>query len=327
MNDLSVSNELTMAQVAARVLAEEMRRDPTVWVLGEDVETGGVFGQYQGLKAEFGAARVVNTPIAEATIMGAGLGAALVGTRPVIEMRIADFVMPAMDELVNQVAKARYMFGGQARASLVVRMPHGLLRGSAAQHSQVIESWFVNTPGLVVIAPSNALEVAGLLRSAIRCDDPVVFFEPKGFFRQTVAMPEDWPAIPIGKAAHLASGDDVTIVAWAQAMPAAIAAAAMLAGEGVGVDLFDLRTLWPWDREAVLASVSRTKRLVVVQEGVGTAGFCAEVVAAVAETVDGLKGIRRVASPRIPVPFAPPLEDACVIRAEMVSDAARALLG
>ncbi len=321
-----MSNQLTMAQVAARVLAEEMRRDPTVWVLGEDVETGGVFGQYQGLLAEFGAARVVNTPIAEATIMGAGLGAALVGTRPVIEMRIADFVMPAMDELVNQVAKARYMFGGQARASLVVRMPHGLLRGSAAQHSQVIESWFVNTPGLVVIAPSNALEVAGLLRSAIRCDDPVVFFEPKGFFRQPVAMPDDWPAIPIGKAAHLSSGDDVTIVSWAQAMPAAVGAAAQLAGEGVGVDLFDLRTLWPWDRETVLASVARTRRLVVAQEGVGTAGFCAEVAATVAEAVEGLKGIRRVASPRIPVPFAPPLEDVCLVTSGMVAEAARALL-
>ena len=227
-----MSNSLTMAEAAARVLAEEMRRDPTVWVLGEDVETGGVFGQYKGLLGEFGAARVVNTPIAEATIMGAGLGAALVGTRPVIEMRIADFVMPAMDELVNQVAKARYMFGGQARASLVVRMPHGLLRGSAAQHSQVIESWFVNVPGLVVIAPSNALELAGLLRSAIRCDDPVVFFEPKGFFRQTVTMPDEWPAIPIGAAAHLAGGDDITIVSWAQAMPAAIEAATTLAGGG-----------------------------------------------------------------------------------------------
>jgi pyruvate dehydrogenase E1 component beta subunit len=326
VSNQQVSNQLTMAQVAARTLAEEMRRDPAVWVLGEDVETGGVFGQYQGLLAEFGAARVVNTPIAEATIMGAGLGAALVGTRPVIEMRIADFVMPAMDELVNQVAKARYMFGGQARASLVVRMPHGLLRGSAAQHSQVIESWFVNTPGLVVVAPSNALEVAGLLRSAIRSDDPVVFFEPKAFFRQPVAMPDDWPAIPIGKAAHLATGDDVTIVSWAQAMPAAIEAAAQLADEGVGVDLFDLRTLWPWDREAVLASVTRTRRLVVAQEGVGTGGFCAEVAATVAESVQGLKGIRRVASPRIPVPFAPPLEDVCLVTSGMVAEAARALV-
>jgi acetoin:2,6-dichlorophenolindophenol oxidoreductase subunit beta len=321
-----VSNALTMAEVAARTLAEEMRRDPRVWVLGEDVEAGGIFAQYGGLRAEFGAARVVNTPISESTIMGAGLGAALVGTRPVIEMRIADFVMPAIDELVNQIAKARYMFGGQARASLVVRMPHGLHWGSAAQHSQVIESWFVNVPGLVVVAPSNALDLAGLLRSAIRCDDPVVFFEPKSFFKQTVAMPDDWPAIPLGKAARLSMGGDITIVGWAQALPVAAAAAAELAAAGVGVDLFDLRTLWPWDAEAVVASARRTRRLLIVQEGVGSSGFGAEVAATVAESVSGLKGLKRVASPRIPVPFAPTLEAACHITTDMVMEAARGLL-
>ncbi len=320
------SNTLTMGEVAARTLAEEMRRDPTVWVLGEDVEFGGIFAQYKGLLAEFGKQRVVNTPISESTIMGAGLGAALVGTRPVIEMRIADFVMPAIDELVNQIAKVRYMFGGQARASLVVRMPHGLHAGSAAQHSQIIESWFVNVPGLVVAVPSTALDLAGLLRTAVRCDDPVVFFEPKALFKQAADMPDDWPAIPFGKAAHLMSGDDITIVSWAQAMPVAKAAAADLEAAGHGVDLFDLRTLWPWDREAVLASASRTKRLLVVQEGVGASGFAAEVSAVVAEEARGLKGIRRVASPRIPVPFAPTLEEACRITPAMINKAAGELL-
>ena len=322
----TTSNTLTMGEVAARTLAEEMRRDPTVWVLGEDVEFGGIFAQYKGLLAEFGKQRVVNTPISESTIMGAGLGAALVGTRPVIEMRIADFVMPAIDELVNQIAKVRYMFGGQARASLVVRMPHGLHAGSAAQHSQIIESWFVNVPGLVVAVPSTALDLAGLLRTAIRCDDPVVFFEPKALFRTSADMPDDWPAIPFGKAAHLMAGDDITIVSWAQAMPVAKLAAAELKASGHGVDLFDLRTLWPWDRAAILASVSRTGRLLVVQEGVGASGFGAEVAAVVAEEARGLKGIRRVASPRIPVPFAPTLEEACRITPAMINEAAGELL-
>jgi acetoin:2,6-dichlorophenolindophenol oxidoreductase subunit beta len=319
-------NTLTMGEVAARTLADEMRRDERIWVLGEDVQFGGIFQQYKGLYQEFGAKRVVNTPIAESTIMGAGLGAALVGTRPVIEMRIADFVMPAIDELVNQIAKVRYMFGGQGRASVVVRMPHGLHPGSAAQHSQVIESWFVNVPGLVVVAPSNALDLAGLLRSAVRCDDPVVFFEPKSFFKQIVDMPDDWPAIPFGKARQVMGGDDITIVSWAQAMPVAEAAATQLMEQGRGVDLFDLRSLWPWDEATVLASVNRTKRLVVVQEGVGASGFAAEVASTVAEKASALKGIRRVASPRIPVPFAPQLEAACFITPDMVMRAAGELL-
>jgi acetoin:2,6-dichlorophenolindophenol oxidoreductase subunit beta len=319
-------NTLTMGEVAARTLADEMRRDERIWVLGEDVQAGGIFAQYRGLYQEFGAKRVVNTPIAESTIMGAGLGAALVGTRPVIEMRIADFVMPAIDELVNQIAKVRYMFGGQGRASVVVRVPHGLHPGSAAQHSQVIESWFVNVPGLVVVAPSNALDLAGLLRTAVRCDDPVVFFEPKSFFKQQVDMPDDWPAIPFGKARQVTGGDDVTIVSWAQAMPVTEQAAQELRGQGIGVDLFDLRSLWPWDEAAVLASVNRTKRLVVVQEGVGASGFAAEVASTIAEKAKGLKGIRRIASPRIPVPFAPELEAHCFIRKEMVTAAAAGLM-
>jgi acetoin:2,6-dichlorophenolindophenol oxidoreductase subunit beta len=319
-------NALTMGEVAARTLADEMRRDERIWVLGEDVQAGGIFAQYRGLYQEFGAKRVVNTPIAESTIMGAGLGAALVGTRPVIEMRIADFVMPAIDELVNQIAKVRYMFGGQGRASVVVRVPHGLHPGSAAQHSQVIESWFVNVPGLVVVAPSNALDLAGLLRTAVRCDDPVVFFEPKSFFKQQVDMPDDWPAIPFGQARQVTEGDDVTIVSWAQAMPVAEQAAQELRGQGIGVDLFDLRSLWPWDEAAVLASVNCTKRLVVVQEGVGASGFAAEVASTIAEKAKGLKGIRRIASPRIPVPFAPELEAHCFIRKEMVTAAVSGLM-
>jgi pyruvate dehydrogenase E1 component beta subunit len=319
-------NMLTMGEVAARTLADEMRRDPTIWVLGEDVEVGGIFGQYKGLLAEFGARRVVNTPISESTIMGAGLGGALVGTRPVIEMRISDFVMPAVDELVNQIAKVRYMFGGQARASLVVRMPQGWNPGAAAQHTQVIESWLVNVPGLVVLAPSNPLDLAGLLRSALRGDDPVAFLEPKNLFRNTADMPDDWPAIPIGKAAHVMRGEHLTLVSWSQAMPEAEAAAKALAADGVSVDLIDLRSLWPWDRQAVLASVARTRRLLVVHEGVAAGGFGAEVVAHVSEHASGLKSVKRLGWPRIPMPFAPTLEAACTIEPARIIATARGML-
>jgi acetoin:2,6-dichlorophenolindophenol oxidoreductase subunit beta len=319
-------NTMTMGEAAARALAEEMRRDPSIWVLGEDVQAGGIFQQYKRLLEEFGPARVVNTPIAESTIMGAGLGAALVGTRPVIEMRIADFVMPAIDELVNQIAKVRYMFGGQARASVVIRVPHGLHPGSAAQHSQVIESWFVNVPGLVVVTPSNATDLVGLLKTALRSDDPVIFFEPKALFKTEATMADEWPAIPFGQAARLFAGDDLTIVSWAQAVPVVQAAAATLKAGGLSPDVFDLRTLWPWDREAVLESARRTGRLLIVQEGVGAAGFGAEVAATIAEAAPETR-IRRLTSPRIPVPFAPTMEEVCFIRPDMVCDSARRLMG
>ena len=300
--------EMTFAEAARDALALEMRRDPAVWVLGEDVRFGGIFGQYKGLVDEFGPDRIVDTPISEATIMGAGLGAALVGTRPVIEMRIADFAMPAMDELVNQIAKIRYMFGGQARAQLVVRMPHGLLPGSAAQHSQVVESWFVNLPGVVVAAPSTASDLAGLLRSAIRSDDPVLLFEPKAFYGRREQASLD--PVPFGQARVAQAGSDVTIVSWAQAIDAAVGGAAEAGLTGISAEVIDLRTLWPWDEDAVAASLARTGRLVVVQEGVDAGGFGAEVVARMVERLGpaAIRAVRRLGAPRIPVPFAPELE-------------------
>jgi len=185
-------------------LAEEMRHDPLVWALGEDLGQGGVFGQYRGLVEEFGPERIVSTPISEATIMGAGLGAALVGTRPVIEMRIADFALCAIDELVNQIAKARYMFGGQARVPATIRMPHGIWRNSAAQHSQSLEAWFVHIPGLVVAAPATAADNVGLLKSAIRADDPVVLLEPRARWTETIEI-EDVAPVPLGEGASSAS--------------------------------------------------------------------------------------------------------------------------
>ncbi|HRK18883.1 MAG TPA: transketolase C-terminal domain-containing protein [Hyphomicrobiaceae bacterium] len=301
---------MTFAEATRRALAQEMRRDGRVWVLGEDVRFGGVFGQYAGLVGEFGPDRIVDTPIAESTIMGAGLGAALVGTRPVIEMRIADFVLPAMDELVNQIAKVRYMFGGQARASVVIRMPHGLLPGSAAQHSQTIENWFVNVPGLVVAAPATAADHAGMLISAIRSDDPVILFEAKGYLKQKEDVPDDIEPVPFGVAVRRREGRDVTVVTWSQGLKPVLEGVDAARQEGVDAEVIDLRSLWPWDVEAVVSSVERTKRLLVVQEGGKVGGFGSEIIATVIERLgpQAIKAVRQIGAPRIPVPFSKPLE-------------------
>lgn len=318
---------VTLIEAARLAALQEMRRDPTVWVLGEDVARGGLFGQYRGFLEEFGAARVVSTPISESTIMGAGLGAALVGTRPIIEMRIFDFAMCAMDELVNQIAKVRYMFGGQARPAVVVRMPHGIWRNSAAQHSQSLESWFTHLPGVVVACPSSPADVAGLLVSAIRSDDPVLFFDPKNLFPLQGEVPEEIAPIPFGQARRLREGRDLTLVTWSAIVPAVLEAAETLAARGIGADVLDLRTLWPWDETAVMESLSRTGRLLVVHEAVTTGGFGAEIVACAAERLGpGLKAASRLGHPRVPVPFAPLLEDSLKPTAAKVVTAAEALL-
>ena len=252
--------EVTLIEAGRLAAQQEMRRDPTVWVLGEDVARGGLWGQYKGFLDEFGADRAVSTPISESTIMGAGLGAALVGTRPIIEMRIFDFVMCAMDELVNQIAKIRYMFGGQAKPAVVVRMPHGMWRNSAAQHSQMLEAWFAHLPGVIVVTPSTAEDTAGLLVQAIRSDDPVLFFDPKDLFGVRGNVAEQIEPIPFGIARQVTEGDAATVVSWSAAMPVATKGVEMLAAERVKVDLFDLRTIWPWDQAAVIASVKKTGR-------------------------------------------------------------------
>jgi acetoin:2,6-dichlorophenolindophenol oxidoreductase subunit beta len=319
---------VTLLEATRLAVRQEVRRDPRVWVLGEDVARGGLWGQYRGFVDEFGPERAVSTPISEATIMGAGLGAALVGTRPIIEMRIFDFVMCAMDELVNQIAKIRYMFGGQAKPAVVVRMPHGMWRNSAAQHSQMLEAWFAHLPGVVVVTPATAADAAGLLVQAIRCDDPVLFFDPKDLWTATGEVGEPIEPIPFGAARKVRDGDAVTVVTWSAALPVATAAAEALAGEGIAVDLLDLRTIWPWDEAAVVASVKRTGRLLVVHEAVGVAGFGAEVVARVVERLGpaAIKAAKRLAAPRIPVPFAPPLEAEVRLTPEKVVGAVRSLM-
>ncbi len=320
--------EVTLVEACRLAALQEMRRDPRIWVLGEDVARGGLFGQYRGFLEEFGPQRVVSTPISESTIMGAGLGAALVGTRPIIEMRIFDFVMCAMDELVNQIAKVRYMFGGQARPAVVVRMPHGIWRNSAAQHSQTLESWFTHIPGVVVAVPATPADAAGLLVAAIRSDDPVLFFDPKNLFPLTGEVAAEIAPIPFGRARRMREGTDLTIVTWSAMVPAVAEAMETLAARGISADVLDLRTLWPWDEQAVCESAARTRRLLVVHEAVTVGGFGAEVLARVTERLGpgALRAAARLGQPRVPVPFAPPLEDALKPDAAKVVTAAERLV-
>lgn len=320
---------MTYLDAARIALAEEMRRERTVWAVGEDLGRGGVFGQYRGLVDEFGPERISDAPISEACILGAAVGAAMMGTRPVVEMRFSDFALCAVDELVNQAAKARYMFGGQTKVPLVVREPIGMWRSSAAQHSQSLEAWYAHIPGLVVACPATPADNKGLLKTAIRCDDPVVYMEHKSLWPLEDEVPEDPDyVVPFGQARLAREGGDVTIVSWSRQVHVASAAADALADEGIGVELIDLRTLWPWDKEAVTRSVEKTGRLLVVQESVSVAGFGAEIAATIAERLHRkLKApVRRLGAPRIPISYAPPLEDAARVTEAAIAKAVRELL-
>lgn len=318
---------LTYLDAGRLALQQEMRRDPLVWALGEDLGRGGVFGQYKGLAEEFGPERILDTPISEAAIMGTAVGAALVGTRPVVEMRFSDFALCAVDELVNQAAKARYMFGGQGKVPLVVRQPSGMWRSSAAQHSQSLEAWYAHIPGLVVVAPATPADNFGLLKAAIRCDDPVVYMEHKDLWGVTGEVDESAAPLTLGKARTVREGSDLTIVTWSGMLRQVEAAAALLGGKP-SVEILDLRTLYPWDREAVLASAQRTGRLLVVHEAVQVGGFGAEIAATIGEALFGaLKApVRRLGAPRIPVPYAPPLEEVCKISPDEIAATARAMV-
>lgn len=313
---------MTYAEAAREALAEAMRADPKVWCVGEDLGRGGVFGQYKGLREEFGADRVSDAPISEAGIMGAAFGAAMVGTRPVVEMRFADFALCATDELVNQVAKARFMFGGQSRAPMVIRKPMGMWRSSAAQHSQSLESWYAHIPGLVVAVPSTPQDNYTMMKASIEADDPVVYMEHKDIWLLEGEVDRD-AGYDWGTARRRHAGDDVTVVSWSNTANLAARAAAVLADEGIGADVLDLRTLWPWDKDGVLESVGRTGRLVVAHESVAVGGFGAEVVATVAERASLKAPPRRLGSPRSLIPYAPNLEDQLRVTADMIADACR----
>jgi pyruvate dehydrogenase E1 component beta subunit len=315
---------LSYAQAAALALSEAMSADDTIVALGEDLGRGGVFGQYRGLQQVFGRQRVIDTPISEAAIMGAAVGMALAGLKPVVEMRVIDFALCAMDEIVNQAAKNRFMFGGQGRVPLVARMPIGIWGASAAQHSQSLEAWFAHMPGLLVVTPATPQDNHGLLKAALASGDPVVYMEHKELWGQTGEVD---PALelPLGRAAVRRAGRDLTIATWSRGVGASLEAAGLLAAEGVEAEVIDLRTLWPWDRETVLQSAGRTGRLLVVHEAVRVGGFGAEIAAVAAEET-GVR-IGRVGAPRVPVGYAQPLENVSRLQPARIAEAARALLG
>ncbi len=306
--------KITFSEATREAMAEEMRKDDTIFVMGEDIaRQGGIFGQFKGLPAEFGDERVRDTPITETAIVGAAIGAALAGMRPVADMHFADFLGVTMDEVFNQMAKIRYMFGGQTTVPMVIRAPDGLIRSAAAQHSQSIESWFNNIPGIIVVAPSNPADAKGLLKAALQSDDPVIYFENKDLFSRKGEVPEDENfVIPLGKAAVVTEGKDVTIVSYSIMMSLVHKAAEKLEAEGYSVEIIDLRTLSPFDKDTVIESVKKTHRLLIAHEAVKIGGLGSEVAAVVAEeALDYLDApIVRVGAKFTPVPFSPTLEEA-----------------
>ncbi|MBI4589647.1 MAG: alpha-ketoacid dehydrogenase subunit beta [Candidatus Rokubacteria bacterium] len=309
-------------------LREEMSRDPRVYVIGEDIVLGVPFGVTKGLIEEFGPERVRNAPISEAAIVGSALGAALTGMRPVVDMHFADFVTCAMDEVANQIAKSRYMFGGQVDCPLVLRMPYGIGKSAGGHHSNSVESWFLNIPGLKIAIPSTPRDARGLLKTAIRDPDPVMVFEHRGLYRVVGEVPDDEELIPLGCADVKRPGEDVTVIATARMVHAALEAADLLAQEGISAEVVDPRSLVPLDRETLAASVAKTHRIVIAEEGPirgGAGAWLAWVV--MEECFDDLDApIARVAGPNVPIPFSPPLEAACTPDAEAVVAACRQVL-
>ena len=322
--------ETTYAATIAATLAAAMRADERVVVLGEDVALGGPYLTTKGLAEEFGTARVVNTPISEAAICGVAIGAAQSGLRPVVEIMFIDFIGLALDQLVNGAAKAHFMSGGQLDVPMVLRTQGGAGQRGAAQHSQSLESWLTHVPGLKVVVPSSAREVAALLPSAIADPNPVVVVESKTlYFRHETLPDEGVSPEPLGRARVVRQGDDVTIVATSKMVNEAIEAAAHLSEHGVEAEVIDPRTLVPLDLPTIAASVARTGRLVVAHEAVQHGGFGAEIAAEVQEACfyDLDAPIVRVGAPFTPVPLSPPLEDAYVPGAAEILDAVRRVLG
>jgi pyruvate dehydrogenase E1 component beta subunit len=300
-----------MAEALREALFEEMARDPRVFVIGEDLRAAAPFGITKGLVERFGEDRVLDTPISEAAIIGASLGAAITGMRPVADMHFADFVTCAMDEVVNQIAKVRYMFGGQVDVPLVLRMPTGSVKGAAAHHSQSLEAWFAHTPGLRVVFPSTPADAKGLLKTCIRGLDPVMFFEHKRLYKVPGELPDDEYLIPLGRAEVKREGSDATVVATGWMVHHALEAADILAQDGIHVEVMDPRSLVPFDKTTLFASVAKTHRVVIVEEAAKTAAFGAQIAAWLAEELfDELDGpIQRVASEDVPIPFSPPMEE------------------
>jgi pyruvate/2-oxoglutarate/acetoin dehydrogenase E1 component len=324
-----MSRELSYLEAIREALFEEMRRDPKVFVLGEDVGAyGGAFGVTQGLYEEFGEMRVIDTPISESAIVGISIGASQRGYRPVAEMQFADFISCGFDQIVNQAATLRYRYGGRASVPLVVRAPSGGNVGGGLYHSQNPEAWFVHRPGLKVVAPSTSFDAKGLLKAAIRDDNPVLYFEHKFLYRRVKGpVPEGDEIVPIGVAATRREGGDVTLVTYGAMVQPSLEAAERLAADGVEVEVIDLRTLRPYDQAAIFASVEKTNRALIVHEDVRTLGIGAEIASALMEErFDHLDApVMRVTYPDTHTPFSAVLEQYCLPDTEKITDALRRL--
>lgn len=305
-------SEVRFGQAINKAIADAMTADPSIILMGEDVaRPGGPFGITRGLLDKFGAERVRDTPISEAAIVGAAVGAAMTGLRPIVEIMFMDFVTLTMDALVNQAAKARFMFGGQLSVPMVVRMPHGGGINAGPQHSQCLEAWLAHVPGLKVVCPATVADAYGLTRAAIADDDPVIVVENKALYAAKGDLPDTVGVTPIGRARTAREGRDATIVSYGAMVPVALAAAAELAEGSIETEVIDLRSLQPWDEAAVIASLARTHHLVVAHEAVEAFGVGAEIAARMADIgFDELDGpIVRVGAPFMPAPFAKTLED------------------
>ena len=319
--------KITYREALREALREEMRRDPTVFLLGEDIGRywGGAFKVTEGLAEEFGDERVRDTPISESAIIGAAVGAAITGMRPIAEIMFGDLTALAVDQIANQAAKIRYMFGGQAKVPLVIRTPFGAGVNIAAHHSQSLEAWYMHVPGLYVAVPSTPYDAKGLLKTAIRNDNPVFFCEHKLLYPIEGEVPEGEYTVPLGVADVKREGKDVTVVATLYMVHKALEAAEKLETEGISVEVVDPRTLTPLDKQTIIKSVKKTGRLVVVSEDCKAAGVSAEIAAVVAEeAIDYLDApIKRVAEPDTPIPFSPPLEQYVIPNEKSIIKAVR----
>lgn len=302
---------ISCSEALAEALGEEMERDERIFIIGEDITAhDGIFGQFKGLYKRF-PKRVIDTPISETCIIGAGLGAALTGMRPLVDMHFADFFTTAMDEIANQTAKIRYMFGGQTKMPLVIWAPDGGGLSAAAHHSQSLESWFIHTPGLKVVVPSQPADIKGLIKTSIRDDDPVIFFQHKKLFAETGPVPEEQYLIPLGKGDIKRQGSDITIITYSRMTNLSLEAADRLAKEGIEVEVIDLRTLNPFDFDLIAESVKKTAHVLVVHEACLTGGFGAEIAARIGEELfDYLDApVSRIGAKDVPIPFSPVLEN------------------
>jgi pyruvate dehydrogenase E1 component beta subunit len=324
------ARELTLGEAVREALAEEMRRDPRVFICGEDVaEAGTVYKVLSGLVEEFGTERVLDTPISEAGFTGMAVGAAMTGMRPVVDIMFGDFSTLVMDQMVNQAAKIHYMSGGKWKVPMVMRATLGATRRSAAQHSQSLHAWFAHIPGLKVVLPSTPYDAKGLMKTAIRDDNPVVFFEDKMMYKLKGPVPAEDYTIPFGVADVKRAGTDITLVATSSMVQVALGAAKLLEEADISAEVIDPRTVWPLDEKTLIESVKKTSRAIVIDEGYGRYGVTAEIASVIAEgAFFSLEApVKRMGAMHVPIPFSPPLEDLTVPTEQTVFAAAKALCG